>query len=619
MKLHTVIGFDGTVPSGLTLHPSRQHILYPLGSTLIIKNLLETAKSGSTAKDSSRFLKGHNGPISCVAMSQTGRYVASGQSTHMGFKASVIIWDYESGQIVHKLQLHKVKVQSLAFSADEKYLLSIGGEDDGNVTVWDVQSGKAICGTTTTQQSLCASFFASSNQYFVTAGKFTLRVWQIDFENRKLIPTDCNLGQLKRVITCMKLSDDDQHAFCGTTTGDVLCVQVKGNIKNLKLAGPNKLLSQGVRSIEFTPKGNIILGAGDGTLAVVSGANLRRLKSVNLMGGVTSITATQSGGYYCGTNQSVIYYVNSKLEATLVSTCHSKRINDVVYPKGTSEIIATCSVNDIRLWNAHKGRELVRIQLPNLECNCVCFSNDGSQILSGWSDGRIRAFGPQSGKLLYVINEAHKITGQKKVSGKLLGVTALAVANDNQRVISGGSDGQVRVWFIGQDSQTLAASMKEHKSTVNCIVVRKDDSECVTSSDDGSCIVWSLDRYSRSNIMTAQTYFKQVRYLDDESQIVSAGSDKRIIYWDAYDCSAIREVEASSGEIYALDISPDGESFTIGGSDRKVTMFNYDEGEVMASQDGHSEAVTKLKYSPDQRFLTSVGEEGAILVWSLDE
>ncbi len=34
-------------------------------------------------------------------------------------------------------------------------------------------------------------------------------------------------------------------------------------------------------------------------------------------------------------------------------------------------------------------------------------SQDGKSILSGWSDGKIRAFGPQSGKLLYCIQSAH--------------------------------------------------------------------------------------------------------------------------------------------------------------------------------------------------------------------
>lgn len=56
---------------------------------------------------------------------------------------------------------------------------------------------------------------------------------------------------------------------------------------------------------------------------------------------------------------------------------------------------------------------------------------DGKSIISGWSDGKIRAFGPQSGKLLYMINDAHHKA-----------VTALAVTSDSKRVISGGEEGE---------------------------------------------------------------------------------------------------------------------------------------------------------------------------------
>jgi hypothetical protein len=48
-----------------------------------------------------------------------------------------------------------------------------------------------------------------------------------------------------------------------------------------------------------------------------------------------------------------------------------------------------------------------------------------------------------AGKLLYVIHDAHKTQGMKRVSGNLFGVTALAVSHDNGRLISGGADSQV--------------------------------------------------------------------------------------------------------------------------------------------------------------------------------
>ena len=38
----------------------------------------------------------------------------------------------------------------------------------------------------------------------------------------------------------------------------------------------------------------------------------------------------------------------------------------------------------------------------------------------------------------------------------------------------------------------LLFTLKEHQNTVTCIKVRKNDKECVTSSFDGSCVVWDL-------------------------------------------------------------------------------------------------------------------------------
>ena len=39
----------------------------------------------------------------------------------------------------HRLKLHKVLIQSLSFSHDEKYLASLGGQDDNSIVIWDVR------------------------------------------------------------------------------------------------------------------------------------------------------------------------------------------------------------------------------------------------------------------------------------------------------------------------------------------------------------------------------------------------------------------------------------------------------------------------------------------------
>ena len=62
------------------------------------------------------FLLGHDDNISALAVSRSGKYIASGQSTHMGFPADVIIWDYETNKEKHRLSLHK-GAQNVSFVA----------------------------------------------------------------------------------------------------------------------------------------------------------------------------------------------------------------------------------------------------------------------------------------------------------------------------------------------------------------------------------------------------------------------------------------------------------------------------------------------------------------------
>eukprot|EP00756_Hemistasia_phaeocysticola_P015762 Hpha_TRINITY_DN15433_c0_g2::TRINITY_DN15433_c0_g2_i1::g.175930::m.175930 len=612
LRLESVIGYGGTVAGGMAVHPDGKHLIYTLGSCLVIREI------GNPRAD--EFLLGHTGPVSCLAVSRTGQYVASGQTTHMGFQADICVFECATRKLIFRLTLHKVKVQAVAFSADEKYLASLGGQDDNTLVVWDLSTGRPLCGgPASSDLSMCISFFNNSSDKLVTGGQGILRVWDVDTANRKINPTDVNLGTLKRTVRNVVIEPNDIFAYCGTSTGDILCVQLNRPC-SFKFSGPTKPLVQGVLCSVMTDDGNLLVGSGGGQVSLLQAGDLKVLKSVRLQGSATAVTA-HGDHYFVGTSRSNVYYLNARtFKEELRQTCHFERINDVAFPYQYSKLFATCSNHDIRVWNAQTSQELLRIQVMNLECNCLCFSKDGRTIVSGWSDGKIRAFGPQTGKLLYVIHDAHKTEGMKRLSGSLTGVTALTVDNAGQRLISGGADSQVRVWALERHAQNMVASMKEHKATVNAICIRSDDSECVSASDDGSCIIWDLGRCMRRGIMYAQTYFRAVAFYPDESQILTTGSDKKITYWDNFECAEIRELEGSkTGEINSMDIAPDGESYATGGADKILKLWDYDEGAVVQIGLGHSGHIQKVKYSPDGNFIVSVGDEGGIFIWGVDK
>ncbi|KAK2515522.1 hypothetical protein Q9233_014035 [Columba guinea] len=239
-----------------------------------------------------------------------------------------------------------------------------------------------------------------------------------------------------RQVTCIgfKMTDDDDDFYLGTTSGDVLKVNTSSKV--VTACGPQKK--------KFS------------------------MRSDDL--------------FFIGTNKCQMYrsaYATFKEE--LVAVCHTEAVNDIVFPEGHSDLFVTCSTNDIRVWYTPEHLERLRVTVPNVTCHAVEVTRDGMVIISAWNDGKIRAFVPATGEPMYEINNAHN-----------LGVTAIAATSDCKQIISGGGDGQVRIWNIGEKTQKLREVLKEHRGAVSCIKINKNDKEGVTASLDGMCVIWDL-------------------------------------------------------------------------------------------------------------------------------
>jgi WD40 repeat protein len=63
----------------------------------------------------------------------------------------------------------------------------------------------------------------------------------------------------------------------------------------------------------------------------------------------------------------------------------------------------------------------------------------------------------------------------------------------------------------------MEASLKEHRSRVNDVHINKNDTQAVTASSDGSCIIWDLKTYTRVMCFFESTVFKQVLYHPEEA------------------------------------------------------------------------------------------------------
>ncbi|CAH8436622.1 unnamed protein product [Dicrocoelium dendriticum] len=340
LELVGVIGFNGKIPHSLNVHPDRQHFVFALGCTVVIEEI-------NTHKQ--EFLQGHTNNIVCLDVSKNGALIASGQMTYMGYKALIIVWDYEKKAKYAEFTLHKVKVQDLSFSPNSMFLASLGGQDDGSIVIWSLEKKDAICGSPAQHQSAgitLATAYANRDDYkCVTAGENTIRIWKLDLENRKIRPTDCSLGQIKRTVLCVKVHPDDNLFFCGTTTGDILGINMHTAL--LQLVYPEKSkYSLGITTITMMPNSAILLGAGDGSVQEYQMGYTQKDKRCflsltknkpekKLKGKVTSISLRGDGHqFYVATDMCHLYrFDHADFNYELINTCHYAAVNDIKFPR----------------------------------------------------------------------------------------------------------------------------------------------------------------------------------------------------------------------------------------------------------------------------------------------
>lgn len=233
------------------------------------------------------------------------------------------------------------------------------------------------------------------------------------------------------------------------------------------------------------------------------------------------------------------------------------------------------------------------------------FSPDGTHIVSGGSDGAVRVW-QVDGK-----------PAAEPFEGYYSRISSVGFSPDGTRIVSGGGDGTVRVWRL--DGQPAAEPFEGYNGGIASVGVSPDSTRIASGDSDGTLRIWQLDGQPNTKLFKGHAgWVSSVGFSPDGTRIVSGGDDGTLRLWQLDGMPVLEPFKGHDGGVFSVAFSPDGTRIVSGGRDRTVRLWQLDGNPAAGSFEGHSREVVSVVFSPDGTRIVSADVDWVVRCWGLD-
>jgi eukaryotic-like serine/threonine-protein kinase len=234
-------------------------------------------------------------------------------------------------------------------------------------------------------------------------------------------------------------------------------------------------------------------------------------------------------------------------------------------------------------------------------------------LAAGDEAGRIRVWGCETRKLKACVQAP---------DGE---VRALKLLPDGRTLVSGGGDGVLNVWDVG-DATDECRRTAHGEPNANLLkeawaVAFSPDGRTLASAGDDSFVKrWDVVGGAENPHRLAHWACAScVAYSPDGTTIASGGYDNVVILWESATGKAIHRLQGHKDAVRCLAFSPDGRTLATGSRDKLVKLWDVKTGERRWAFPGEAGEVRALAFSPDGRRLVQAGAGGKIRFWDLPD
>ena len=304
--------------------------------------------------------------------------------------------------------------------------------------------------------------------------------------------------------------------------------------------------SDAVNSVCFSPDGKYVLsGSRDGTAKLWSLPNGDELKTFSgHSGAVNSVCFSPDGKYVLsGSDDATMKLWDLTTNRVMTFSGHTGPVNSVCFsPDGKYVLSGVSKYLGLGLWDAETASYIGTYRSGTYSAGYAGYASDGSTMSGCFSpDGRYVLAGTGG---IYNIDIWHtddpfSVPGsywRHQAPGKMDRVTVASVcfSPDGEYILSGASDTNVKLWYIGGPKDKPTKTLVGHKESVTSVCFSPDGKYVLSGSRDRTAKLWSLPNGDELKTFSGHSgAVNSVCFSPDGKYVLSGSRDGTAKLWNA--------------------------------------------------------------------------------------
>lgn len=534
---------------------------------------------------------------SAIAISPDGQILASASENNIQF------WNLDVRKLQDVYTGHTSEIRHLVYSQNGKTLIS--GSTDSTIRVWNTATGEALS-TLVGLSDTSAKIAISPDGKMIASSSFT-NIGNVSVYNLETGKINNKIQTNNELLYEIIFLSDGRRIAAGDRNGDLQIYDVNSGALLKKLAGKSGY----TKSLDSSKNGMYILSGSAEEIIQLWAVEIEMLINTynKDIDPITKVSLSPDGITFASASISEgtiqIWNIgNNKLQKTISG--HTNYSRSVVFSPDGQFLATTVMADDtINVRNIQTGEIHLSLKGHTQRPYSLTYSHNGEILASGSYNGQIILWDMNNGNIL------------NQLSGHGQNVSSLALSPIRNYLISGGWDSIINFWNFntGENIQHIPINQK-----IRDIAISPDGNILASATDEKTVRLWNTNTGESIGKLEGHKESAECVTFSPNGDLIATGSnDNTIRIWDLKSQELLNTFsEPTNKNTDCVAFSPDG-NLLASSSLKVIRIWDVITGRIQKTFTGHTTWVRSVQFSPDGRLLASSSSDGTVLLWNVSD